>query len=64
MTEIRIYEDHNKVVICAETKNMYDRLFEIREDPSCEEEWHDEEWTYMRMPLTEFMKHVQRMIKS
>lgn len=64
MTEIRIYEDHNKVVVAAETKNMYDKLFIALSDiPECEEEWHDEEWTYMRLPLDKFMSAIKELMK-
>ena len=60
MTNIRIYEDHNKVVIEAESKNMYDKLFEVLELSSCEREWKDEDWTFVRLPLDEFMYWLRK----
>lgn len=64
MTEIRIYEEHNKIVITGETGKMYDKIFQIAADSNIEEQWHDSEWTYLRGDLDKFMEVLLKTIKS
>ena len=56
MTELRIYPEHDKIVITHERSDKHDLLLDI---VGKYEEWHDDEWTYYRMPLSEFMSNFK-----
>ena len=60
VTEIRIYEDHNKVVVCSET-GVTDKLLDLLD---YDDYWKDDEWTYVRMPLDVFMQRLTETFKS
>lgn len=62
MTEIRIYEDHNKVVIAREVSAPTDKLFEAIDYEEAIESWRDDEWEYIRYPLDKFMANVKRLL--
>ena len=52
MTEIRIYEEHNKVVVCREKTAKEDKLHELVKHAL---DWQDDTYEYYRLPLDEFM---------
>lgn len=57
MTEVRIYPDHDKIVVTHELADDNDVLLELVSD---HEEWRDEEYAYYRMSLSEFMQLLQK----
>jgi len=59
MTEIRIYEEHNKVVVCREKSAKEDRLHELVKNNL---DWQDESYEYYRLPLDEFMHSVTTLL--
>ena len=56
MTEIRIYPEHDKIVVTHQKSDPDDVLTEL---VSAYKEWKDDEWEYYRMSLSEFMKHIK-----
>lgn len=60
MTEIRIYEDHDKIIISSETSSPNDKLFELAIAAGIEEEWNDGEWSYRRGSLSKFMSLLRK----
>ena len=59
MTEIRIYEDHNKIVVTREKTDNYDKLHELVANAL---DWQDEQWEYYRLPLDEFMHTLTTLL--
>lgn len=61
MTEIRIYEEHNKVVVCREKSAKQDRLHDIVKHAL---DWQDDSYEYYRLPLDEFMMSVTTLLSA
>ena len=59
MTEIRIYEEHNKVVLCKEKNTPMDKLHDIVKNNL---DWQDDSYEYYRMPLDKFMMSVTTLL--
>ena len=56
MTEIRVYPEHNKVVVTHDLSECKDPVLEVVAE---HKEWQDEGYAYYRMPLTEFMEQLR-----
>lgn len=57
MTEIRIYPEHDKIVVTHECSDPDDALIEM---VSAYKEWEDDGYEYYRMPLSDFMKNFKK----
>ena len=60
MTEIRMYEEHDKIVITSETNVPHDKLFDIAAEADIVEEWNDGGYTYRRGSLSKFMSLLEK----
>lgn len=60
MTEIRVYPEHDKIVVTHEVSDPDDVLIELVSEYK---EWQDDGYAYYRMPLHEFMEKLKNSIK-
>ena len=59
MTEIRVYPEHDKIVVTHELSDPNDVLIEMVSE---HKEWEDDGYAYYRMSLHEFMEKLRQQL--